>query len=101
MARYFPELTGNHLWIIQSTKANLIKVGDAKARVLASSEKPRMTPRRTQDRRAAVLTDAATSLRVHFQREETTMMGPPKRGTSHVQLQLLSSFLQIFLGGVG
>ncbi len=36
-----------------TTKANLAKARDAKPRVLASSEKPRMTPRRTQDRRAA------------------------------------------------
>jgi len=34
-------------------KPNPPKGGDGKPRVLASSEKPRMTPRRTQDRRAA------------------------------------------------
>jgi hypothetical protein len=37
-------------------KANLTKVSDAKPRVLASSEKPWMTPRRTQDRRVAEIT---------------------------------------------
>ncbi len=37
---------------LHPTKANLTKVRDAKPRVLASSEKPWKTSRRTQDRRA-------------------------------------------------
>ena len=35
-----------------STKPNPFKDGDGKLRILASSEKPWKTPRRTQDRRA-------------------------------------------------
>ena len=42
------------------TKPNPPKDGDGKPRVLASSEKPRMTPRRTQDRRAIEI-----SVRLH------------------------------------
>jgi hypothetical protein len=52
---YIPELTASY-WMGKSrrlTKANLTKVRDAKPRVLASSEKPWKTSRRTQDRRAA------------------------------------------------
>jgi len=37
------------------------KDGDGKPRVLASSEKPRTTPRRTQDRRAAIAPVAITA----------------------------------------
>jgi hypothetical protein len=42
-----------HKESLHPIKVNLTKVRDAKPRVLASSEKPRTTPRRTQDRRAA------------------------------------------------